>query len=318
VKENGSLATLISDGSQLAPSCFVGYWYYAYTAYSARISDIAIYPDGSGIAVAYRGNWNGGPTPTPNPVPPGFDTPTPVPLSYWRQSALYKVTKDGSLSTISEGGALNPPISSFRGTAPGITSVAVDQSGNIYVNHYGYQYPAPTPVGQAILKVSQSPTEGKGAVTIVPFVSPWNASFPDALVFQGSMTVDPDGNLLVVKNAHFFIAGPGTPVPVGPTPIPAAIYKVDPAGVVTQLAAATAKTWQLPGWPGPRIWSEPFDEVWFVGFDIQGNTVFNADWFDSSVSEWNSRLLSAGPGGVTVLGDNTLGWWADCIGDDGS
>jgi hypothetical protein len=239
-------------------------------------------------------------------------------MSYWRQSAIYKVAKDGTLTTIAEGGGLNPFISSYFGFVPHIDMIAVDQAGTIYVRHPFYQYPVPTPPGQAILKVVQSPTGDKGAATIEPFISPSSPGFPDGWGFEGSMLVDPDGNIVVTKEAHFFIAGPGTPVPVGPTPIPAAIYKVDPAGVVTQLAAATAKTWQLPGWPGPRIWSEPFDEVWFVGFDIQGNTVFNADWFDSSVSEWNSRLLSAGPGGVTVLGDNTLGWWADCIGDDGS
>ena len=319
LKQNGMLETLISDGSKLAPSSYpyISYFGYVGISNSAGVTNIAVYPDGSGIAVAYRGNWNGGATPTPVPPGPGTPAPTPVPMSYWRQSAIYKVAKDGSISTIAEGGALNPLTSNYRGTGS-LAAIAVDQGGTIYVQHSTYQYTTPPTIGQAILKVTQGSTEGKGAAAVALFLSPWSAGFPDAGGFGGNMTVAPDGNLIVAKGTHWFSPPAGTPTPATPTPMPAAIYEASPGGTVTQLASANVKTWPHPGFPLPYIWSEPFDYVWFAGFDIEGRPIFNGEWHDWSVDQWYSRFLAMDSVGVSELGDTSNGWWIDCIAGDGS
>ncbi|MCX6354960.1 MAG: hypothetical protein NTZ78_08665 [Candidatus Aureabacteria bacterium] len=258
-------------------------------------------PDGS-ILVAKAGNWIGDATPTPVPVSTDQPTSTPVPLSYWRQSGVYRFQPDGSVSTVAEGGILNSAQTSLNGGSS-LDGIVCDSKGNIFVSHGDYPLPTTTPGGtpfspnKALLKIPS----GSGTPELF-------ASENQDLQLQGfqsfqNMIVDSADNILVQQESSTTTdMSTGTPIP---TPHPAKILQVSCAdGTISTYATAAPFIYVNPtgGW---NTWSEPFDWLYFAGTDIAGNLIGEGGFTRSPSGTGSAdNILSFDPAGaVTTLLD---------------
>jgi len=256
--------------------------------------------------VARKGNYiEGDPTPTPQSF--YILTPTPVPTTFWKQGAVFRVSPDGAVTKIAEGGVLNPQMTSYLPYAEGLDGIACDSEGTIYISHPGYAFPTPTPFGRAILKIA-------------------NGSSTPELLASGDLLYNATGDLIVDSADALYITHQAyispTPIPgVTVTPLPAEILKVRGGdGAISPYSAATLYSYTSPE-GGFSVWSEPYDAVTFGDFDSMGNLILWGEFARQSegAAQYGNILAIAPDGKATSLLDTTgLEQNSFCLGNNGA